>query len=119
MSNQSRYVRCPSCGCAFDSETCTPPPADPVQEAHSYAPTTVLHSWKDIAAYVGRGVRTVQRWEHDLGMPVHRVGQRDRRAVIGFPEEIDGWLRHMPVGSQSKKGNQTTAPPAPRDERVS
>ena len=28
--------------------------------------SAVLSSWKDIARYMGKGVRTVQRWEHHL-----------------------------------------------------
>ena len=31
----------------------------------------VFSSWKEIAAYLGKGVRTVQRWEAVLGLPVH------------------------------------------------
>ena len=105
MPSQFPFVRCPSCGCAFSSETGTPLPADPVQQTHFDIAAMVLHSWKDVASYVGRGVRTVQRWEHDFGMPVHRVGQRDRTAVMAFPEEIDGWLHNTALGSQVKKGN--------------
>jgi hypothetical protein len=37
-------------------------------EAVSAAPETkqVLNSWKEIAHHLGRGVRTVQRWEQEL-----------------------------------------------------
>ena len=59
----------------------------------------ILNSWKEIAAYVGRGVRTVQRWEADLGLPVHRPKGKDRSAVLAFAEELDAWLRHTPVRS--------------------
>jgi len=46
----------------------------------------VLNSWKEIAAYVGRGVRTVQRWERELGFPVrHPLGSR--RTVMALREE--------------------------------
>ena len=31
-----------------------------------------LNTWKEIATYMGRGVRTVQRWERELGLPVRR-----------------------------------------------
>ena len=31
-----------------------------------------LDSWKEIAAYLKRGVRTVKRWEKEEGLPVHR-----------------------------------------------
>jgi hypothetical protein len=35
-------------------------------------PKERLDSWKEIAAYLGRDVTTVQRWEKREGMPVHR-----------------------------------------------
>ena len=31
-----------------------------------------LDSWKEIAAYLKRAVRTVQRWEQEEGLPVLR-----------------------------------------------
>lgn len=52
----------------------------------------VLSSWKEIAAYVGRGVRTVQRWELMLGFPVRRPYRHMRSAVLAVPEEIDAWV---------------------------
>jgi hypothetical protein len=54
--------------------------------------STVLQSWKEIAQYVGRGVRTVQRWEA-YGLPVRRPSGRDRSAVLALKSEIDDWLR--------------------------
>lgn len=57
----------------------------------------VLNSWKEIASYVGRGVRTVQRWEADLGMPVRRPRAKSRSAVIAMSDEIDQWLRSAPT----------------------
>ena len=57
----------------------------------------VLNSWKEIAAYLGRGVRTVQRWERDLRLPVHRPKGKDRSAVLAFPAELDQWLLKTPV----------------------
>ncbi len=52
---------------------------------------TFLNGWKEIAAYVGRGVRTVQRWEA-LGLPVRRPNSRLRSAVMTTTEEVDTWL---------------------------
>lgn len=52
-----------------------------------------LHGWKNIASELDRGVRTVQRWERDLGLPVHRIGNRPRRPVFAFAEELHSWLR--------------------------
>jgi len=31
-----------------------------------------LDSWKEIATFLNRDVRTVQRWEKREGLPVHR-----------------------------------------------
>ncbi len=52
-----------------------------------------LNSWKEIACYLGRGVRTVQRWEAELKLPVHRMGTSDRSPVFAFRAELDAWLR--------------------------
>ena len=49
----------------------------------------ILNSWKEIANYLGRGVRTVQRWETNLGLPVHRPAGRDHSTVLAFSNELD------------------------------
>ncbi len=61
--------------------------------------TTILNSWKEIAEYIGRGVRTVQRWEHDLGLPVKRPRRHLRSPVVAFTAELDEWLRHGALNS--------------------
>jgi hypothetical protein len=53
----------------------------------------ILNSWKEISNYIGRGVRTVQRWEELYGLPVHRAAGRDRSAVYALSDEVDAWLR--------------------------
>lgn len=55
--------------------------------------TQLLNSWKEIAAYLGRGVRTAQRWERDLSLPVRRPRGKDRSAVIAFTDELDQWMK--------------------------
>ena len=52
-----------------------------------------LQSWKEIAAELGRGVRTVQRWERTLQLPVHRLGKGLRSPVFAFKDEIRLWMR--------------------------
>lgn len=52
----------------------------------------VLHSWKDISLYVGRSVRTIQRWERDFGFPVHRASGELKGSVLAFRPEVDEWL---------------------------
>ncbi len=57
------------------------------------AHSAVLSSWKEIAAYLGKGVRTVQRWERELALPVRRPIAHNKRIVIAVPDELDNWLR--------------------------
>ncbi|HEX4037044.1 MAG TPA: hypothetical protein VHX37_03220 [Acidobacteriaceae bacterium] len=54
--------------------------------------TTVLTSWKDIARYMGKGVRTVQRWEQDFGLPVRRPQGSNKKAVLARPRDLDAWV---------------------------
>ena len=49
-------------------------------------------SWKEIAEYLGREVRTVIRWEKERGLPVHRIPGGKRGGVFAQQEEIDRWL---------------------------
>jgi hypothetical protein len=53
----------------------------------------VLGSWKEIANYLGKGVRTVQRWERHSGLPVHRPSDSKKGVVLAFPKELDRWAR--------------------------
>jgi len=55
----------------------------------SRSSNTKLDSWKEIAAYLGRDVRTVIRWEKKRGLPVRRLpgGQ----AVFAYQHELDAW----------------------------
>jgi hypothetical protein len=54
----------------------------------------VLSSWKDIANYTGKGVRTVQRWERDLGLPVRRPtgGNARKGPVLLYRADMDAWM---------------------------
>ena len=58
-----------------------------------------LDSWKEIAAYLNRGVRTVRRWERDEGLPVHRHVHRVLGSVYAFKPEIDAWRQRARGGS--------------------
>ena len=51
-----------------------------------------LVSWKEIAVYMGCTVRTVQRWEREAGLPVHRRMTASRGMIYAFPSELDAWL---------------------------
>ena len=52
-----------------------------------------LDSWKEIAAYLNRNVRTVQRWEKYEGLPIHRHMHQRASSIAAYKKEIDSWLR--------------------------
>jgi hypothetical protein len=54
-------------------------------------PEDRLDSWKEIAGYLKRGVRTVQRWEQASGLPVHRLDLDRRGSVYAYKQELDAW----------------------------
>jgi TolB-like protein/Tfp pilus assembly protein PilF len=58
----------------------------------SHAPDR-LDSWKEIAAYLNRSISTVQRWEQDEGLPVHRLQHAKAGSVFALRSEIDEWYR--------------------------
>lgn len=57
---------------------------------------TILGSWKEIALYLSQSVRTVQRWECYLGLPVHRPHGEARSRVVAFTKELNEWLASTP-----------------------
>lgn len=57
----------------------------------------LLSSWKEISQYLNRGVRTVQRWERELGLPVRRPRGKSRSAVVAMRSELDHWLQACPI----------------------
>jgi hypothetical protein len=57
------------------------------------AANATLQGWKEIAGELDRSVRTVQRWEQKLGLPVHRLGGGAGSPVFAFKDELRSWLR--------------------------
>jgi hypothetical protein len=68
----------------------------------------ILNSWKEIAAFLDRGVRTVQRWERELQLPVHRIGKGNRAPVFANVAELRFWM------STSGYNRQEAVMPAPK-----
>lgn len=54
-----------------------------------------LTSWKEIAQYLGKGVRTVQRWERTFGLPVRRPAAHSKGIVFALAEDLDSWLQQQ------------------------
>jgi tetratricopeptide (TPR) repeat protein len=75
-------------------------------------PAGRLNSWKEIATYLGRTVRTIQRWERLAGLPIHRLQHVDGATVYAFRSELDRWWtarsRHAPPDSDKGVGTAAT-----------
>jgi phage terminase Nu1 subunit (DNA packaging protein) len=69
----------------------------------------ILNGWKEISSHMQRSVRTAQRWEAQMGMPVHRPAAKDRGAVVAFSDELEKWLRRSPAETQQTPGEQSLA----------
>src|SRR5580704_3015628 len=66
--------------------------------------TAVLTSWKDIAHYFGKGVRTVQRWEKELGLPIRRPDHTTKSTVLAVLDEINDWIRSQQFSQERADG---------------
>ena len=79
-----------------------PSPDTPLSEK---SPEDRLDSWKEIAAYLGRDVTTVQRWEKRERMPVHRHLHDKRGSVYALAPELDAWLasRRQNLGEEREE----------------
>jgi hypothetical protein len=67
---------------------------------------TVLSSWKEIADYFGKDVRSVRRWEAKFGLPIHRHWEK-RQRVIAYPDELEQWLGSTVVQNSTLAGLAT------------
>lgn len=74
------------------------------QEVHLYPKNDrmeglmVLHGWKQIAQYLGCGIRTAQRWEAQCGLPVTRPRNHLRSPVLAQSEALDSWAGGASAG---------------------
>src|SRR6266511_3175080 len=62
-----------------------------------------LDSWKEIAGYLGRDVRTVIRWEQQRGLPIYRVPGGKLSRVFAYTDQLDAWLA---LGPSSEPVNE-------------
>ena len=74
----------------------------------AHPPAEHLDSWKEIAAYLQRGVRTVKRWEQREGLPVHRHRHTKRASVYAIRSELDAWWKHRPAGGEFQSRSTPT-----------
>src|SRR3974390_504281 len=60
-------------------------------------PPQFLSGWKEIANYLGKGVRTVQRYERQMGLPVRRPAGKPMGSVVATKAELDAWVQASPI----------------------
>ena len=76
------------------------------KEEHARASTAGrLNGWKEIAAYFGKGTRTVQRWERELGLPVRRVGNE---VVYALTAELEAWSNRAEAERANRRDQDGT-----------
>jgi Tol biopolymer transport system component len=76
-----------------------------------------LDSWKEIASYLGRGIRTVQRWEREEGLPVHRLDHAKRGSVYASRRELTAWWESRRRPDAAPAATSAAASAAPRELR--
>jgi hypothetical protein len=63
----------------------------------------VLHSWKEVAAFLGATVRSVQRWEKTAGLPVHRQGGGLKTRVYAYSDQLERWRESGQVATSERE----------------
>jgi tetratricopeptide (TPR) repeat protein len=71
-----------------------------------------LDSWKEIASYLRRSVRSAKRWEKSEGLPVHRHLHDKRDSVYAYRAELDGWWSNRGATPPDSDGAEAPASPA-------
>jgi dienelactone hydrolase len=71
----------------------------------------ILESWKEIATYLRRNVRTCQMWEKDHGLPIHRLEGSPRARVFAYVDELDRWFQNK-LDESGAGGQPPTSAPA-------
>ena len=71
-----------------------PAPASWAMRSRKHASDSqTLSGWKQIANYLGLGVRTVQRYERVLRLPIHRPAGKLKSRVFATKAELDRWVK--------------------------
>jgi TolB-like protein/Flp pilus assembly protein TadD len=106
-------------------------PRPPVQSrpADDRPASDRLDSWKEIAAYLRKEVRTVQRWEKSSDLPVRRLAHAKVGTVFAYKSDLDAWWRDSQTKLENEENKTDTdssnssvavlAPPAERSSNAS
>jgi TolB-like protein/Tfp pilus assembly protein PilF len=76
-----------------------------------------LESWGEIASYLRRDIRTVQRWERTLGLPVRRLRVAKLSSVYAYRSELDKWYRErQPADAPEPENSEPVIPQDPEPD---
>lgn len=93
--------------CIMDEQAPGPMPNGSTETS----PGDRLDSWKEIAAFLRREVRTVQRWEKTARLPVHRLRIERQSAVYAYKSELNAWYAdrkpQLDSDSEGAEGEET------------
>ncbi len=67
----------------------------------------MLSSWKEIAHFFGKGVRTVQRWEKTLDLPIRRPPGAPSNVVLARTSDLEEWM-HRSAAAREAVSQQDT-----------
>jgi tetratricopeptide (TPR) repeat protein len=65
----------------------------------------LLESWKEIAAYLHRNIRTCQYWEKRHALPIHRIEDSPKARVFAYKKELERWLEETLREGEIKQKN--------------
>ena len=70
------------------------------------APRDVLTGWKEVAAFLGRSVRTVQRREKEMSLPMRRLKAKGHSNPYALRSELVAWMKEnrLPLGDTRHGG---------------
>lgn len=96
------------------------PPARPNGSPDPPSAGDRLDSWKEIAQFLKRDVRTVQRWEKLAGLPVHRHAESRLRTAYAYRSELEAWWRTQSAAIDAATSGDdaaaTAGTPAPSED---
>jgi serine/threonine-protein kinase len=73
-----------------------------------------LDSWKEVASFFRREVRTVQLWEKSEGLPVRRQYHKRLGSVYAYRQELEAWWVARSA-AQAGYGSTASAPDKPAE----
>src|SRR5215470_6449205 len=85
-----------------------------------------LESWGEIASYLRREISTVQRWERNLALPIHRLSVGKNASVYAYPSELDKWYKeretHLvkedPEVDSPSQSSSSSSPDIPQNQEM-